>query len=68
MTPLDEAGAISTVQEETLLLRRHVAKLTRRVNQLEQDNMRRNYREYLVYPVMLGYFIVKLLSWFRRPH
>jgi len=69
ITPLDDpTGAISTVQEETLLLRRHVAKLSRRVNQLEQDNLRRNYREYLVYPVMLGYFIVKLLSWFRRPN
>lgn len=68
MTPLDDAGAISTVQEETVLLRRHVAKLSRRVNQLEQDNLRRSYREYLVYPVAIGYFIVKLLSWFRRSH
>lgn len=68
MTPLDEVGAITSVQEETVLLRRHVAKLSRRVNQLEQDNLRRSYREYLVYPVMLGYFIVKLLGWMRRPH
>jgi len=68
MTPLDDVGAITSVQEETVLLRRHVAKLSRRVNQLEQDNLRRSYREYLVYPVALGYFIVKLLSWFRRSH
>jgi len=68
MTSLDESGAISTVQEETLLLRRHVAKLSRRVNALEQDNLRRSYREYLFYPVMLGYFIVKLIGWVRRPY
>jgi hypothetical protein len=73
MTPMEEVSgganlSVMSLQDETVLLRRHVAKLSRRVNQLEQDSLQRTYREYLFYPVFLGFFIIKVINWFRRGH
>ncbi|KAH9492541.1 hypothetical protein Btru_025766 [Bulinus truncatus] len=53
-------------ENEATLLRTQVAKLTRRVQVIEQDNQRRASRELVMYPLILGYFLWKLLGWFTR--
>ncbi|CAL1536474.1 unnamed protein product [Lymnaea stagnalis] len=53
-------------ENEATLLRTQVAKLTRRVQVIEQDNQRRASRELVMYPVILGYFLWKILGWLTR--
>ncbi|CAG5126767.1 unnamed protein product [Candidula unifasciata] len=53
-------------ENETTLLRTQVAKLTRRVQVIEEDNQKRATRELVMYPLILGYFMWKILSWLTR--
>ncbi|BFZ11074.1 hypothetical protein BsWGS_14114 [Bradybaena similaris] len=53
-------------ENETTLLRTQMAKLTRRVQVIEDDNQKRATRELVMYPLILGYFMWKILSWFTR--
>ncbi|XP_005112593.2 uncharacterized protein LOC101860941 [Aplysia californica] len=53
-------------EDEATLLRTQVAKLTRRVQVIEQENQKRAHREIVAYPIILGYFLWKILSWFTR--
>ncbi|XP_059176165.1 mitochondrial fission factor homolog B-like isoform X1 [Physella acuta] len=53
-------------ENEATLLRTQVAKLTRRVQVIEQDNQRRAGRELVMYPIILGYFLWKFLGWLTR--
>ncbi|GFO11480.1 mitochondrial fission factor-like [Plakobranchus ocellatus] len=53
-------------EDEATLLRTQVAKLMRRMQVIEQDSMRRAQREMVLYPVILGYFLWKVLGWFVR--
>ncbi|ESO83166.1 hypothetical protein LOTGIDRAFT_236766 [Lottia gigantea] len=50
-------------EDEAVVLRTHVAKLTRRMAVLEKDNQRRATRELLLYPVVMGYFALRLIFW-----
>ncbi|KAK3790196.1 hypothetical protein RRG08_007801 [Elysia crispata] len=53
-------------EDEATLLRTQVAKLTRRVQVMEQDSQRRAQREMVLYPFLLGYFMWKFLGLFAR--
>lgn len=53
-------------EDEATLLRTQVAKLTRRVQVMEQESQRRAQREMVLYPVLLGYFLWKILGFFAR--
>ncbi|BFZ21191.1 hypothetical protein BsWGS_24230 [Bradybaena similaris] len=53
-------------EDEGTLLRTQVAKLTRRIQVIEQDNQKRANRELILYPVILGYFLWKILGWMTR--
>ncbi|RUS87474.1 hypothetical protein EGW08_004728 [Elysia chlorotica] len=53
-------------EDEATLLRTQVAKLTRRVQVMEQDGQRRAQREMVLYPFLLGYFLWKVLGFFAR--
>lgn len=52
--------------EETLHLRRQVAKLNRRVLAVEVDNIQRQQREKIVYCLGLAYFLIKAIMWMNR--
>jgi len=53
-------------EDEATLLRTHLAKLTRRVVTLEQENQKRAQRDLIIYPTLLGYMLWKVLTWFFR--
>ncbi|GFR77225.1 mitochondrial fission factor-like [Elysia marginata] len=53
-------------EDEATLLRTQVAKLTRRVQVMEQDSRSRAQREMVLYPFLLGYFLWKILGFFAR--
>jgi len=46
--------------DDVAILRRQVAKLTRHVLHIEDDNRRRSQREVIFYPVVLGYLIFQV--------
>jgi len=55
------SGSATDVSGDWLSLQRQVAKLTCRVERLEEENGRRRQREYLLlYPLLFGYCIVQL--------
>ncbi|GAB1600971.1 mitochondrial fission factor-like isoform X1, partial [Argonauta hians] len=49
-------------EDETTLLRTHLAKLTRRIVSLEQENQKRAQRDLIIYPTLLGYMLWKVLA------
>ncbi|XP_033727221.1 uncharacterized protein LOC117316645 isoform X2 [Pecten maximus] len=51
-------------EDETTLLKTQVAKLTRKVTLLEEDNIRRSNYEKVVYPIVFGWSIWKIVSVF----
>ncbi|XP_069106396.1 transport and Golgi organization protein 11-like isoform X1 [Argopecten irradians] len=51
-------------EDETTLLKTQVAKLTRKVTLLEEDNIRRSNYEKIVYPIVFGWSIWKIVSVF----
>lgn len=53
-------------EDEATLLRTHLAKLTRRVVMLEQENQKRAQRDFIIYPTLIGYMLWKVLTWFFR--
>ncbi|XP_014781205.1 mitochondrial fission factor isoform X1 [Octopus bimaculoides] len=53
-------------EDEATLLRTHLAKLTRRIVSLEQENQKRAQRDLIIYPTLLGYMLWKVLTWFFR--
>jgi hypothetical protein len=53
-------------ENEVTLVRTQVAKLSRRVHVIEEDNQKRATRELVMYPLILGYFMWKILSWIIR--
>lgn len=54
--------------EEILYLRRHLAKLNRRVLNIEISNEQRMQRERLVYCMGLAYFVLKAIFWLNRSY
>ncbi|XP_021355933.1 uncharacterized protein LOC110452007 isoform X2 [Mizuhopecten yessoensis] len=51
-------------EDETTLLKTHVAKLTRKVTLLEEDNIRRSNYEKVLFPFVFGWSIWKVVSVF----
>uniref|UniRef100_T1JB48 Mitochondrial fission factor n=1 Tax=Strigamia maritima TaxID=126957 RepID=T1JB48_STRMM len=52
--------------EELIILRRHVAKLSRRILVLENDSQQRQQKEIVIYTLGVAYFVFKTLLWFHR--
>ncbi|XP_032292852.1 transport and Golgi organization protein 11 isoform X2 [Drosophila virilis] len=61
-TPMGEL----TPHEEILYLRRQLAKLNRRVLNIEINNEQRMQREKIVYCLGLAYFVLKTIFWLNR--
>lgn len=61
-TPMGEL----TPHEEILYLRRQLAKLNRRVLNIEINNEQRTQREKIVYRLGLAYFVLKTIFWLNR--
>ncbi|XP_046865753.1 transport and Golgi organization protein 11 isoform X3 [Drosophila willistoni] len=61
-TPMGEL----TPHEEILYLRRQLAKLNRRVLNIEINNEQRVQREKIVYCLGLAYFVLKTIFWLNR--
>ncbi|XP_054739203.1 transport and Golgi organization protein 11 isoform X2 [Anastrepha obliqua] len=61
-TPIGEL----TPHEEILYLRRQLAKLNRRVLNIEINNEQRLQREKIVYCLGLAYFVLKAVFWLNR--
>lgn len=57
-----------TPHEEILYLRRHLAKLNRRVLNIEISNEQRMQRERLIYCMGLAYFVLKAIFWLNRSY
>ena len=55
------SGSVVDVSSDWLTLQRQVAKLTCRVERLEEENGRRRQREMLLYPLLFGYCIIQLV-------
>jgi len=51
---------MADVSSDWLALQRQVAKLTCRVERLEEETGRRRQREMLLYPLLFGYCLVQL--------
>jgi len=56
--------SVGDVSNDWLMIQRQVAKLTCRVERLEEETSRRRQRELLLYPLVFGYFIVQLARYF----
>ena len=54
------SGSVVDVGSDWLTIQRQVAKLTCRVERLEEENGRRHQREMLLYPLLLGFCLVQL--------
>lgn len=52
--------------DEMAVIRRQVAKLSRHVARLQEDNSRRRNRELILYPVIVGYCLMQLVRMFLR--
>ncbi|TDG40686.1 hypothetical protein AWZ03_012892 [Drosophila navojoa] len=61
-TPMGELSP----HEEILYLRRQLAKLNRRVLNIEINNEQRMQREKIVYCLGLAYFVLKTIFWLNR--
>lgn len=57
LIPDDEADQVA-------LMQRQIAKLSRHVLRLEDDNSRRSTRELFLYPTVLGYILFQVAKWF----
>lgn len=55
--------------DDATQLRTQVAKLSRRLTTLEQENQRRSTRDLILYPVVIAYLVSKMFFWmFRSRH
>lgn len=52
--------------DEMAVVRRQIAKLTRHVARLQDENNRRRNREFFLYPVIIGYCLVQLVRMMLR--
>ncbi|XP_074656394.1 mitochondrial fission factor-like [Tubulanus polymorphus] len=50
--------------DDNLLLKRHVLRLTRHVAHLQKENQKRSQRELVLYPLIVGYIFVQVARWF----
>ena len=54
------SDSVGDVSSDWLVIQRQVAKLTCRVERLEEENGRRRQREMLLFPLLFGYCVVQL--------
>jgi hypothetical protein len=57
---------LSTSQDEMLHLRKQVAKLNRRLLNVEIDNLQRTQREKIICVIGVAYFVLKTIFWLNR--
>lgn len=50
--------------DDIAVLRRQMAKLSRHVMRLEEDNSKRSNRELVLYPLVITYMLYQLGKWF----
>lgn len=60
------SDGVMSPTEELMFLRRHLAKLGRRVMVLEHENHQRQQREVVLYSLGVAYFFLKTLLWLHR--
>ena len=58
------SDSVGDISNDWLMIQRQVAKLTCRVERLEEETGRRRQREMLIYPLLFGYCIVQLARYF----
>ena len=49
---------------DVVALRRQMAKLSRHVMRLEEENNKRSNREMVLYPLVIGYMLFQVAKWF----
>ena len=52
--------------DDMVIMRRQIAKISRHVLLLEEENAKRSQREVVLYPVVLGYILFRVAAWFLR--
>lgn len=57
---------LSTAHDEVLHLRKQVAKLNRRLLNVEIDNLQRTQREKILCALGVAYFVLKAMFWLNR--
>ena len=50
--------------DDSVVIRRQLIRLTRRLMHLEEENNRRSQREMVLYPVVVGYVLFQVAKWF----
>lgn len=55
-------------EDDLAQLKRQMAKLHRQVQHIQEENGKRSQREYVLYPVMLGYVLFQMVKWFMQQH
>ena len=50
--------------DDSVVTRRQLIRLTRRLMHLEEENNRRSQREMVLYPVVVGYVLFQVAKWF----
>ena len=50
--------------DDSVVIRRQLIRLTRRLMHLEEENNRRSLREMVLYPVVVGYVLFQVAKWF----
>ncbi len=50
--------------DDSVVIRRQLIRLTRRLMHLEEENNRRSQREMIIYPLMIGYVLFQVAKWF----
>ena len=50
--------------DDSVVIRRQLIRLTRRLMHLEEENNRRSQREMVLYPVVVGYILFQVAKWF----
>ena len=50
--------------DDSVVIRRQLIRLTRRLMHLEEENNRRSQREMVLYPLVVGYVLFQVAKWF----
>ena len=52
--------------DDIVIMNRQIAKISRHVLLLEDENAKRSQREAVLYPVVFGYLLFRIAAWFLR--
>lgn len=62
-TPGDGLLIEDVDEDDLIVMRKQIAKLSRHVMRIEDENTKRSQREMVLYPVVLGYFLFQVAKW-----